>query len=268
MSDDGDDFLISEETLAESEALSASIESDEACQARIKILIDACKSGVELSTCLTTFLPGSGTRFGLSVTMNRCVNFLKTKNLVLATLPTWANCKKSNKELVEIAFTGIKFANPLFEVLVTTALAGFVVKVVAEKVTVESRPHQALILEENDVGSVDTGRVVDRIALLACAVVDPELTQAFAAIVAPIAPALRPAFLDLGAIHVTMARWTNLAEQFMQRRDGYSNEFKDLVVTGHGTVLADIDPSRGVFYSTASQSMGKQFKELLTTART
>ena len=48
MSDEGDDFLIAEETLAESEALSASIESDEACQTKIRVLIGACNSGVEL----------------------------------------------------------------------------------------------------------------------------------------------------------------------------------------------------------------------------
>ena len=89
MSGVGDDFLIAVETLAESEAMSASIESDEACQARIRILIDACKSGVELYTCLTTLLPGSGTRFGLSVTMNTSyfnklfLNAISTSSLLL-----------------------------------------------------------------------------------------------------------------------------------------------------------------------------------------
>ena len=78
---------------------------------------------------------------------------------------------------------------------------------------------------------------------------------------------MRPAFLDLGAVHVTLARWTNLAESVMQRRDGYTNPFRSVFITAHGTVLADIDPTKGVFYSTASTPMGKQFKDLLTTAR-
>ena len=72
--------------------------------------------------------------------------------------------------------------------------------------------------------------------------------------------------LDLGAVHVTLARWTNLAELVMQRRDEYSNPFKSVFITAHGTVLADIDPAKGVFYSTASTPMGKQFEDPLSAA--
>lgn len=79
----------------------------------------------------------------------------------------------------------------------------------------------------------------------------------FTAISAPIETNLRPAFLDLGAVHAALARWTNIAESVMQRRDGYSNPFKSIIVTGHGAVLADIDLSKGVFYPTASTPMGR-----------
>ena len=131
----------------------------------------------------------------------------------------------------------------------------------------KNKRHQVLILDEQDGQAVVSGRAVDRYALLACALVDPEVHPMFTAISAPIESNLPPAFLDLGAVHVTLARWTNLVESVMQRRDGYSNPFKSVFVTAHGTVLADIDPAKGVFYSTASTPMGKQFNDLLTAAR-
>jgi hypothetical protein len=40
-----------------------------------------------------------------------------------------------------------------------------------------------------------------------------------------------------------------------------------VTITGHGNVLDDIDPSKGVFYSSGSTPMGKQLKDLLTCAR-
>ena len=83
----------------------------------------------------------------------------------------------------------------------------------------------------------------------------------------PVDAAVRPTFLDQGAVHVTLARWTGIAEAVMARREGYFNPFKETVITGHGKVLLDINPSKEVFHTTASTSIGKQFKDLLTTLR-
>lgn len=269
MSDDEDfdDFLVSDEVLSSAIADDA-VETDEERQARLRKEIEAASSGTELFQCIVDKLPISGQKFGTSLSMNRALVYLKNVKLCDELTPTWANCKKVNKDAVATVFSGVVGGSLTFASLKTSVLEGFVVrKVSAVKNVPKTRNHQVLILDEQEVATQKSGRTVDRLALLACALADPEMTPMFTAISAPIEANLRPAFLDLGAIHVTLARWTAIAESVMSKRDGYTNSFKDLIITGHGAVLADIDPSKGVFYSTASTPMGKQFKDLLTAAR-
>ena len=269
MSDDEgfDDFIVSEEILASALA-NDSVETDEERQARLRKDIDAASNGTELFQCIVDKLPISGQKFGTSLSMNRALVYLKSVKLCDELTPTWANCKKVNKDLVATVFGGVVGGSLIFASLKTSVLEGFVVRrVSAAKIVPKARSHQVLILDEQEVATQRTGRIVDRLALLACALADPEMTPMFTAISAPIEANLRPAFLDLGAIHVTLARLTSIAEMVMSKRDGYTNSFKDVIITGHGAVLADIDPAKGVFYSTASTPMSKQFKDLLTTAR-
>lgn len=258
--DDFDDFLVDADLLTDS-LPNESVETDDARQVRLKGIVENCISGSELFECITTKLPISGQKFGTSLSMNRALVYLKSVKLCVDSTPTWASSRRANKDYVTTIFSGIGANTPTYNSLKSVVLDGFHVK------KAKNKCHQVLILDEVEGPTVISGRAVDRYALLACALVDPELHPMFTAISAPIESNLRPAFLDLGAIHVTLARWTNLAESVMQRRDGYTNPFKSVLITAHGTVLADIDPTKGVFYSTASTPMGRQFKDLLTTAR-
>lgn len=259
-----DDFLIDDDLLADA-LPNEYVETDDARQVRLIGIVDSCITGSELLECVTTKLPVSGQKFGTSLSMNRALVYLKSVKLCVEATPTWASSKRTNKDYVATVFSGIGENTPVYNSLKSVVLEGFHVK--KEKNAAKNKCHQVLILDEQDGPAVISGRAVDRYALLACALVDPELHPMFTTIFAPIESNLRPAFLDLGAVHVTLARWTDLAELVMQRRDGYSNPFKSVFITAHGTVLADIDRAKGLFYSTASTPMSKQFKDLLTAAR-
>lgn len=265
MDDIVDDFIVDEELLTDALA-NGPVETDEEQSARLKTDIEKCSDGAELYRFMNEKLPVCGQKFGSSLSMNRALTTLKAAKLIDDKHPTWASCKKSHKDAVELIFGGLLATSPTFISLKSSVLEGFIAKKSQGK-AIKPRAHQTLILEDQAEPTNLTGRSVDRIALLACALVDPELNHMFTTMAAPIDAAVRPAFLDLGAIHVTLSRWTGIAEAVMARREGYFNPFKEVCITGHGKVLSDIDPSKGVFHTTASTPMGKQFKELLTTLR-
>ena len=114
----------------------------------------------------------------------------------------------------------------------------------------------------------DTSTVANRIALLACSLVDPELTKAFSDVLAPVPAANKPGVLDQGAGQINAANWDGLAEAIVARRDMYSNEYATLEVEvepGKGVcVLEDFSPQHGKFNTTESLSMGKQLSKLFT----
>ena len=252
--------------LASDPAANEPVESDEVRQNRLRKEIEDCLCGSDLFICITTRLPSSGSRQGMCITMNRALEYLKGAKLCDDQAPTWANSKKHQKDAVCAVFADISATSLLFASLKSRVLEGFVTKKVAGKNAIKKVP-EVLILEEVEDTTVKSGRLVDRLALLACALVDPYMTKMFADISAPIEAALRPSFLDSGATHTMLARWTMIAEEIMRRRDGYSNPYKEVFITGNGNVLEGIDPSKGVFYSTASTSMGKMLKDMLTSAR-
>lgn len=94
---------------------------------------------------------------------------------------------------------------------------------------------EVLIIDEVEDTTVKSDRLVDRMALLACALVDPYINKLFADISTPIV-SLRPSLLDQGASHAILARWTIITEEIMRRRDGYTNPYKEVTITGHGNV--------------------------------
>ena len=265
MDDFNDDFIVDDELLTEA-LVNEPAETDEEQSARLKTVIEKCSDGPELYRFIVEKLPVCGQKFGSSLSMNRALTALKITKLIDDKHPTWASCKKSQKDAIELVFGGLIAGSNTFISLKSSVLEGFVVKKIQGKVT-KARVHQTLILEDQTDSTNLSGRSVDRIALLACALVDPELNHMFTTMASPVDAAVKPAFLDQGAVHVTLARWTGIAEAVMARREGYFTPFKETVITGHGRVLFDINPSKGVFHTTASTPMGKQFKDLLTTLR-
>lgn len=210
-------------------------------------------------------LPVSGQRFGASLSMNRAIAFLKSERYLDDKFPTWASCKKDNKENVAASFVLVLADTGHFRALKKAILEGFIPK----KAAVKKVRHQQLILEEIDATSLvqQAGRPVDRIALLACALADPDLTVKFTQISAPVDAALRPAMLDQGAAHVSLARWAILAEEINAKRESYTNLFVNLEIKGHDKVLESIVPANGFFSSASSLPMGKQLKSLLAKMR-
>jgi hypothetical protein len=106
------------------------------------------------------------------------------------------------------------------------------------------------------------GNVKDRKALLAHAIVDPDLLNYFLTITAPIEADARPGFLDAGGSAQTRARWTILSEKIMARCSLYSNIFADLHIPGFGCVVESVRPEHGIFCSTECTPVGVQLKML------
>ena len=259
-----DDFLVDAELLIEA-AQEENIETDEQKLSRWTLQITEITNSPELYTYIVQSLPVSGQRFGTSLTMNRAIATLKSDNLLDEKCPTWASCKKENKDAVASSFALVLPDTGHFRNLKKAVLDGFIPK----KAAVKKLTHQPLILKVVDEGSLlqQGGRAVDRTALLACALADSDFVSKFTDLSAPISTALRPAMLDQGATQVTLARWTIVAEEINAKRDLYCNLFVDLDIKGHGKVLEKIVPSNGIFYSTSSLPMGKQLKQLLTKMR-
>ena len=69
----------------------------------------------------------------------------------------------------------------------------------------KARVHQTLILEDQADSTNLSRKSVDRIAFLACALVDPELNYIFTTMASPVDAAVRQASPDQGAVHVTLA---------------------------------------------------------------
>ena len=259
-----EELLFYADLLAEAE-LEENVESDEQKLVRWNKEISDLRNSSDLYNYITQSLPVSGQRFGASLSMNRAIAFLKSERYLDEKFPTWASCKRDNQENVAASFTLVRADTGHFRTLKKAILEGFLPK----KVPVKKVCHQPLILDEVDETSLaqQAGRPVDRIALLACALADPELTSKFTELSAPVDAALRPAMLDQGAAHVSLARWTILAEEINGKRESYTNLFSNIEIKGHGKVLESIVPSNGIFYSTSSLPMGKQLKSLLTKMR-
>ena len=258
-----DEELLFDADLSAEAELEENVESDEQKLVRWNKEISDLRNSSDLYNYIVQSLPVSGQRFGASLSMNRAIAFLKSERYLDEKFPTWASCKRDNKENVATSFALVLADTGHFRTL------GFLEGFLPEKAPVKKVCHQHLILDEVDETPLvqQAGRPVDRIALLACALADPELTSKFTELSAPVDAALRPAMLDQGAAHVSLARWTILAEEINGKRESYTNLFSNIEIKGHGKVLESIVPSNGIFYSTSSLPMGKQFKSLLTKMR-
>ena len=92
-------------------------------------------------------------------------------------------------------------------------------------------------------------------ALLACALVDPDLADRWAESAAPVSAEKRLSAMGRYIVHVINAQWTILAETRMSSRNNYGNPFSDLLVKGPfpGT-LAHRSAKSGSTYAQASRA--------------
>lgn len=255
-----DDLLLYDDDCEHEEVVESELDRNK----RMRSELSALLNGSELFSYCTEKLPITGQKFGISLSMNRALSFLKGLGLDEKT-PTWANCKKGQKDIIKTKFDEFVEGHDKFKALRSSILEGFTDK----KNCGKKIAYQALIIDEVDETSLvsQEGKSVDRTALLAYALADPHFTPVFTELVAPIDAAFRPAFLDHGAAHLTVARWSAVAQSINLRRAMYSNTYADLDVKDHGCVLGSIDPALGKFTTTASLPMGKQLQQLLTKMR-
>ena len=82
--------------------------------------------------------------------MNRAIAMLKTDNFLDEKCPTWASCKKENKDAVASSFALVLPNTGHFRNLKKAILEGFIPKKTAAKKVA----HQPLILEEVEEGSL------------------------------------------------------------------------------------------------------------------
>jgi hypothetical protein len=123
------------------------------------------------------------------------------------------------------------------------------------------------LLEADEGNSAGNGRLVDRTALLAHALCDPECQEVLKKIQEGPSNSSSSAMQDAGATAVRQGWWNELARIAMKNKDNYANTFTD-------ECLLDIDPSKGViadgatFKSLKTEMMNKYNTLLLSTQTT
>lgn len=247
-------------------------ESDCDRNSRIVLYIKASSSGEDLYDYCTNRLPNTGNKCGVALTMNRVMKFLSSKNylkdIVEDVSVSWRKCSVNLKLKVELIFKNMIPGSQGWLSLIAVLIDGLVPKRIPVKRSALVR--SSILDEEEDVVLHSGGRLCDRIALLACAIADPNLLTYWVDISSPVPKKLRPAVMDQdrGIVHEIAAKWSNLAEVIMKSRDLYSNLFSGLAIDGiEGFVLEDINPAAGQFVTTPALSMGEQLKALHTKVR-
>ena len=115
-------------------------------------------------------------------------------------------------------------------------------------------------IQDAQVGDIANETLMDRISLLAMAIVDPVLHPQFAALAAPVDVSAR---LDNNAKARKRVLYRTLAETVMYRRAQYANTFVDFAVDQFGCVVKDIRPEFGVFHATPTTCAGELFQALM-----
>ena len=167
------------------------VEADEEKCAKFSKVLHLAKSGVDIIESMK-MLSNSGQKFGLSLTMNRIVKTLGSLKLINQ---EDSSCKwgkeskstklKSFKDKIEKTITELKFGSTQWSTVTKSILEGFDVDKKQKKRVVELVPFSS-------VSQLSNGRVCDRVALLACAIADPDLIQYWQHLAKPIEAKARP----------------------------------------------------------------------------
>jgi hypothetical protein len=281
-------------------------EADELLLIDVSHKISECDNGEALFTICTNELPLSGNKTGRSLSMNRATVVLKSLGKMgnsTQKAPAWSSCTEVQKQAVRQVFHAIEDVNlPLLKTAILKGFPSFSGSGPRKKQRVvtpapaaavgggnttslpfhaesgasdhddESLPdftHRNTSASSSSIPNVtvDAGTVVNRTALLACALADPQLTLHWNNLFAPVAPELRPGMLDVGAPQVSEARWEVMARMIMDKARDYVNEHDDLNLPLYGRVLKAVRPQDGSFVATAALSRAAQLQQLTTRMR-
>ena len=219
------------------EEVSVVIEHDSEKILRLHNLLIGSASGSELFFNCTNGLPtNSGASIGRNVVMNRVLKFFVLHGKVQnGGKNQWRSATPETLREVENVFAMIEKGsaewNNVLRVMMTGVelpknvtdskrkLTSMKVAPIAALPSIAEKP----IERQNDS---------DRVALLACALVDRTLTEFWIDLFSPIPKEVRPAVLDNGIKNFKFDKWNMHADRIMRSRHLYSNDFFDLTIEG------------------------------------
>ena len=236
-----DDSIISDVSMLEIDTEQI-IESDVGRDFRVSSIIKGSLTGVELLNNIEKHCPRTGAKFGKTLVINRCVKFFISINKL--SKPSfnngWRSTSEESRNTVEELFNCITRDTDEWKALLKALFFGVEIRApkaqLKRKSPETSHDGAASILEQ------PLARVCDRVALLACALVDPRFNEQWVDLAAPVSAEKRPAVMDKNIIHVINAKWTVLAEAIMENRLNYENIYYDLKVKD------DIKPCLIIFH--------------------
>ena len=162
-------------------------QSDEAFAASFVETVQKCVSGSILFDQIQK-LPNTGSKLGVSLTMNRAIKALSVVKKLDAETGniTWGKCKKGLREKLCQVFADLlpETADWLF--LSTAILEPFLPKKIVSKKVMQMRNADA------DTTDNFTNRVADRVALLSCALADTDMLRHWVDVAKPIDASSRP----------------------------------------------------------------------------
>jgi hypothetical protein len=176
------------------------VETEDAIITRLSGVVASCADGTALFNSISTVFPNSVQSYGVSLVMNRAIKYLVANRLLGENaLMGWKKMTRPVKAQVLESF-----AKVVKGTVDWNSLTALVMKQDKKKTSVLKRnissvvPVVAEISSTIDTDSNEKDRIVDRVALLACALVDPNLLNMWTDIAAPIPVAERPAGINNG----------------------------------------------------------------------
>ena len=195
---DADDGIFSDPVALGLEEVDADveIESEESIHARLRAVVTGSLDGADLFSKICSNFPNSANSYGLALSMNRAIKCLVAANkLSDGALVGWRRLPKTIKAALQSAFSAVVKESDEWNSLVMVILKHEKTKKNTKRnssllTATSTAPLPVEVPEEDDT---DKNRLVDRVALLACALIDADLLDMWTEISAPIPVSERPA---------------------------------------------------------------------------
>ena len=195
---DADDGILSDPVALELEEVVADfeIESEESIHARLRLIVTNSLDGEDMFYKICGNFPNSANSYGLALSMNRAIKYFVAANkLGDGALVGWRRLPKTMKTDLQSAFAAVVKESEEWKSLVTVILRHEKPKKSVKRnsslLTVAATVTQPAELPDEEDG--DKNRTVDRVALLACGLIDADLLDMWTDISAPIPASERPA---------------------------------------------------------------------------
>ena len=194
---DADDGIVGDPIALELDDATADFEteSEESVRNRLRGIVTGSLDGSDMVAKICDNFPNSANSYGLALSMNRAIKYFVAANkLGDGAVVGWRRLPKTVKIDLESAFAAVVRDSNEWKSLLTVILKQEKPKKIAKRylslLTATAAVAQPVELPEED--EADKNRLVDRVALLACALVDAELLDMWTDISAAIPASERP----------------------------------------------------------------------------